>query len=401
MTSGLTRGVFIVGAKRTPFGKFGGKLKDLTCTDLAVVAAKAALTQAGVKPEMVDSTVVGNVNSSSSSDAIMISRHVGLRSGVPETRPALTVNRLCGSGFQSIINGAQEIVLGLSNIVLTGGSENMSQIPHAVRGIRFGLKLTGKPTELEDLIMSTSVDSLCNLNMAGTAEKLAVKYNLSREEVDKMALRSQQRWKKAHDAGHFKEETAPVTIKVKGQDVVVDVDEHPRPQTTLEGLASLPAVFKKNGVVTAGSASGVCDGAGAVIVASEEAVKKHNLKPLARLVGFGIAGVDPSIMGIGPAPAIRMVLEKAGKKIEDIDLFDVNEAFAAQFLAVEKELNLDPSKSNVNGGAVALGHPLGASGSRITSTLIYELKRRNAKYAVGGACIGGGQGIALLLENVN
>jgi len=401
MTSGLARGVFIVGAKRTPFGKFGGKLKDLTCTDLAVVAAKSALTQAGVKPEMVDSTVVGNVNSSSSSDAIMTSRHVALRSGVPEGRPALTVNRLCGSGFQSIVNGAQEIDLGLSNIVLTGGTENMSQIPHAVRNIRFGLKLTGKPTELEDLIMSTSVDTLCNLNMAQTAEKLAEKMNISREDADKMALRSQQRWKKAHDAGRFKEETAPVTIKVKGKDVVVDMDEHPRPQTTLEALASLPSVFKKNGVVTAGSASGVCDGAGAVIVASEDAVKKHNLKPLARLVGYAIVGVDPSIMGIGPAPAIRLLLERTGKKLTDIDLFDVNEAFAAQFLAVERDLGIDPEKSNVNGGAVALGHPLGASGARITTTLIYELKRRNAKYAVGGACIGGGQGIALLIEDIN
>lgn len=387
-----------MGAKRTPFGKFGGKLKDLTITDLSLVAAKAAMTQAGVKPEDINSAVLGVVNASSSADGNMMSRHVLLKSGIPEDRPAYNINRLCGTSFQTIINAAQEIRGGDSNIVLTGGAENMSQSPYCVRGIRFGIKLTDKPTVLQDTLLGT--DTYCNMNMAQTAEKLAEKYNISREETDKFALRSQTLWKKANDAGHFKDELAPVTIKVKGKDVLMDVDEHPRPQTTAEALASLPALFKKNGTVTAGNASGVCDGAGAVIVASEEGVKKHNLKPLARLVAYAVVGVDPSIMGIGPAPAIRKVLERSGMKMEDIDLFDVNEAFASQWLSVQKELGLDLAKCNVNGGAVAVGHPLGASGSRITSNVIYELRRRNAKFGIGAACIGGGQGIALLLENV-
>jgi len=388
-----------VGAKRTPFGKFGGQLKDLTITDLGVVASKAVLAQAGVKPENVDSAVFGVVNASSASDGAMLGRHVLLKTGIPETRPAYSVNRLCGSSFQSIVNGVQEIRGGDSNVVLTGGAENMSQSPYMVRGIRFGMKLTDKPTVLQDSLLGT--DTYCNLNMAQTAEKLAEKYGVTREEADKFALRSQQLWKKANDAGHFKDELAPVTVKVKGKEVVMSVDEHPRPQTTAEALAGLPALFKKNGTVTAGNASGVCDGAGAVLLASEEGVKNLNLKPLVRVAGYAVVGVDPSIMGIGPAPAIRLLLEKTKLKLEDIDVFEINEAFAAQWVAVQKDLGLDLAKSNVNGGAVALGHPLGASGSRITSNLVYELRRRNGKYAIGGACIGGGQGIAVLLENVH
>lgn len=393
----LTRAVYLLGCKRTPFGTFGGKLKDLTPTDLQVVAAKAALTAANVKPELIDSVTIGCVIQCASTDGIYVSRHVGLRLGIPLHIPALTVNRLCGTGFQAIINGAHEVQLGESNIVLTGGTENMSLAPFFVRNVRFGTKL-GDQLNLEDSLWASLTDSHIKTPMALTAENLAEKYKLTREECDSFALRSQTRWKDAQDSGRFKEEMAPVVIKSKKGDLTVDADEHPR-NTSKEQLAKLPPIFKKNGTVTAGNASGVCDGAGAVIVASEAAVKQHNLKPLARLVGYAVVGCDPNIMGIGPVHAIRKLCEKTGVKLNDVDLVDVNEAFAPQFLSVEKELGLDPAKTNVNGGAIALGHPLAASGSRITANLVHELRRRGGKYAIGSACIGGGQGIALLLEN--
>ncbi|KAK7864268.1 hypothetical protein R5R35_009531 [Gryllus longicercus] len=397
--SSLTKGVFIVAAKRTPFGTYGGKFVKTSATELQTVANKAALAAANVKPEQVDSVVVGNVLANSSPDGAFLARHAALRAGVPIDRPALGVNRLCGSGFQSIVNGAQNIVLGDSKVVLTGGADNMSQAPFTARNIRFGTTL-GVPYDLEDSLWVGLTDTYCKMPMGITAENLAEKYGIPRDDVDKFALRSQTLWKAANDKGYFKEELAPVTIKVKGKEVVVDVDEHPRPQTTPEGLAKLPTVFKKGGVVTAGSSSGICDGAGAVLLASEEAVKSLGLKPLARLVAYSVVGVEPSIMGIGPAPAIQNLLKTAGKTLADIDLVEINEAFGAQTLACAKELKLDLGKLNVNGGAIALGHPLGASGSRITAHLVHELRRRNAKLGVGSACIGGGQGIALLLENV-
>ncbi|GLH13705.1 3-ketoacyl-CoA thiolase, mitochondrial [Gryllus bimaculatus] len=397
--SSLTKGVFIVAAKRTPFGTYGGKFVKTSATELQTVANKAALAAANVKPEQVDSVVVGNVLANSSPDGAFLARHAALRAGVPIDRPALGVNRLCGSGFQSIVNGAQNIVLGDSKVVLTGGADNMSQAPFTARNIRFGTTL-GVPYDLEDSLWVGLTDTYCKMPMGITAENLAEKYGIPRDDVDKFALRSQTLWKAANDKGYFKEELAPVTIKVKGKEVVVDVDEHPRPQTTPEGLAKLPTVFKKGGVVTAGSSSGICDGAGAVLLASEEAVKSLGLKPLARLVAYSVVGVEPSIMGIGPAPAIQKLLKTAGKTLADIDLVEINEAFGAQTLACAKELKLDLGKLNVNGGAIALGHPLGASGSRITAHLVHELRRRNAKLGVGSACIGGGQGIALLLENV-
>jgi len=396
----LTRGIFIVGAKRTPFGTFGGKLADKTCVDLQEVAAKAALQSANVAPELVDSVIIGNVLSSSSNDAPYISRHVLLRCGIPIPVPALTINRLCGSGFQSVVNGAHDIIMGDSQIALAGGSDSMSQAPYAVRGVRFGTKL-GVDIKLEDMMWAALTDFHCKTPMGITAENLAAKYNITREEVDQFALRSQMTWKNAHENGHFKEELAPVPIVIKKKPALFEFDEHPRVQTTLEGLAKLPPVFKKGGTVTAGTASGICDGAGAIVLASEEACKTHNLKPLARLVGYGIAGVDPTIMGIGPAPAIRKLLAKAGLQLKDIDIVEINEAFAAQTLACQKELDLNPDILNVNGGAIALGHPLAASGSRITAHLVHELRRRKAKYAIGSACIGGGQGIALLLEGIH
>uniref|UniRef100_A0A2K5LPQ7 Acetyl-CoA acyltransferase 2 n=2 Tax=Cercopithecinae TaxID=9528 RepID=A0A2K5LPQ7_CERAT len=389
--------VFVVAAKRTPFGAYGGLLKDFTATDLSEFAAKAALSAGKVSPETVDSVIIGNVVQSSS-NAIYLARHVGLRVGVPKETPALTINRLCGSGFQSIVNGCQEICVKDAEVVLCGGTESMSQAPYCVRNVRFGTKL-GSDIKLEDSLWAGLTDQHVQLPMAMTAENLAVKHKISREECDKYALQSQQRWKAANDAGYFNDEMAPIEVKTKKGKQTMQVDEHARPQTTLEQLQKLPPVFKKDGTVTAGNASGIADGAGAVIIASEDAVKKHNFTPLARIVGYFVSGCDPSIMGIGPVPAISGALKKAGLSLKDMDLVEVNEAFAPQYLAVEKSLDLDISKTNVNGGAIALGHPLGGSGSRITAHLVHELRRRGGKYAVGSACIGGGQGIAVIIQN--
>lgn len=394
----LTKGVFIVAAKRTPFGTMGGIFVNKSATDLSVVASTAAIQAAGLKPEKIDSVIFGHVMTSSSSDGNFLARHVLLKSGIPLQKPAFGVNRLCGSGFQSIVNGAQNILTGESKIVLTGGAENMSQAPFVVRNIRFGTVL-GQKHDFEDSLWLGLLDTYCNLPMGVTAEKLGAQYNLKREEVDQFALSSQQRWKAANDAGRFNEEIVPVQVKIKKQDTVVNVDEHPRPQTTIETLAKLKPVFQKDGLVTAGSASGICDGAGAIILASEEAIKTEGLKPLARLIGYSIIGVEPSIMGIGPAPAIKNLLNLTGKTLDDIELVEINEAFGAQTLACAKDLNLDLNKLNVDGGAIALGHPLAASGSRITAHLVHELRRRKAgKFAIGSACIGGGQGIAVMVE---
>jgi len=396
--SRAVRDVFIVAAKRTPFGTYGGKLANFSATDLCEAAAKAAIASCGIKPEAIDSVVVGNVFHATC-DGAYISRHVGIRAGIPNTFTAVTVNRLCGSGFQSIVNAAQEIDLGESSVVLTGGAENMSLSPHAVRGIRFGVRL-GQDIALEDTLWAGLTDHQIKTPMGVTAENLAEQYQISRADCDAFAVRSQQRWKKANDGGYFKAEMAPITVKTKKGEQVVDTDEHPKPETTVEGLGKLPSIFKKNGTVNAGNASGICDGAGCVILASGEAVKKHNLKPLARVLGYGISGCDPKIMGIGPVTAIEALLKATKKTITDIDLVEVNEAFAAQYLAVEKAAKLDPEKTNVNGGAIALGHPVGASGARITAHLVHELKRRGAKLAIGSACIGGGQGIAVLIESL-
>lgn len=394
----VTKGIFIVAAKRTPFGTMGGVFTNKNATDLSVVAATSALQSAKLKPEKIDSVVFGHVLALSSSDGGFLARHVALKSGVPLEKPAYSVNRLCGSGFQSIVNGAQSILSGESKIVLAGGAENMSQSPFVVRNVRFGTTL-GQKYDFEDSLWLGLLDTYCNLPMGMTAEKLGAQYGLKREEVDEFALKSQQQWKAANDAGRFKEELAPVTVTMKRKEVVVNMDEHPRPQTTSESLAKLAPVFKKDGLVTAGSASGICDGAGAVIVASEEAVKAEGLTPLARLVGYSVVGVEPSIMGFGPVPAIRQLLKITNKSLDDIELVEINEAFGAQTLACAKDLNLDLNKLNVDGGAIALGHPLAASGSRITAHLVHELRRRKSgKLGIGSACIGGGQGIALMVE---
>jgi acetyl-CoA acetyltransferase family protein len=392
----LPKNLFIVAAKRTAFGTMQGALKNVSANDLAVVAAKAALAQSGVAASEIGHVVVGNVMQTSA-DAIYCARHVGLKAGLPIETPALGVNRLCGSGFQAIITGAEQLLLGEHDAVLVGGTENMSQAPHILRGARDGWPF-GKAPQVEDSLWSALTDSYCNTPMAVTAENLATKYGITRQMCDEFALTSQQRWASAHEKGLFKDEIAPVEIPSKKGAITFATDEHPRPQTTLEILGKLGPVFKKDGVVTAGNASGICDGAAMLVLVTEDFCKKRGLEPLARLAQWGVAAVDPNLMGIGPAPAIRNALAREEIKQGDVDVFDVNEAFAPQYLAVEKELGLDRAKTNVNGGAIALGHPLGASGARITAHLVYELRRRGGRYAVGSACIGGGQGLAVVLE---
>jgi acetyl-CoA acyltransferase 2 len=394
----LGKSIVIVGAKRTAFGTMNGALKGISATDLAVIASKAALAQSKVALEDIGHVIVGNVQQTSP-DAIYCARHVGLKSGLPITTPALTVNRLCGSGFQAIINGAEQLLLGETQAVLVSGTENMSQAPHVLRGGREGWPF-GKAPQVEDSLWSALTDSYSNTPMAVTAENLATKYNITRNEIDEYALSSQKRWAAANEKGFFKDEITPVDLVTKKGTTQFTVDEHPRPQTTIETLAKLAPVFKKDGVVTAGNASGICDGAASLVLVTEEYAKAKGLTPLARITQWGVAGVEPTLMGIGPAPAIKNALSRADLKLADMDVVEVNEAFSAQYLAVEKELGLDRAKTNVNGGAIALGHPLGASGARITAHLVYELARRNGKYAVGSACIGGGQGLAIILEKI-
>jgi acetyl-CoA acetyltransferase family protein len=387
--------IVILGAKRTAFGTLQGALKSTSAIDLAVVAGKSALAQSGVSPDGISHVLVGNVLQTSA-DAVYCARHVGLKAGLPITTPALTVNRLCGSGFQALVNGAEQLLLGEAEAVLVAGTENMSQAPHLLRGARDGYAL-GKSPALEDSLWNALTDSYCNTAMAVTAENLAVKYGISREACDAYALASQERWAAADAGGRFAEEITASAVAHKKGTVFFDKDEHPRPQTTLSVLAKLSPVFKKDGVVTAGNASGICDGASALVLATREYAETHGHKPLARVIAWGVSGVDPAIMGIGPAPAIRKALDRAGLALSDMTLVEVNEAFAAQYLAVERELGLDRNKTNVDGGAIALGHPLGATGARITTHLVYELARRGGEYAVGSACIGGGQGIAVVI----
>ena len=393
----MSKDVFILGGKRTPMGEYVGVLKDISAIDLGAVAARGALEATRVKPEEIDHTIMGNALQTSG-DAIYGARHVALKAGVPFERPALTVNRLCGSGIQSIISGAHMLQLGEAQSCLVGGMESMSQAPHVIRGARSGFALgQGK---LEDSLMVALLDTYCNTPMAGTAENLARKFEIAREEQDKYALRSQQEAKRALDAGFLAEEIVPVEVKSRKGSQLVEHDDHPRPETTLEGLAKLKPAFAKDGFVTAGNASGIVDGAAALVIASEEFVKQRDLKPMGRIVSWAYAGVEPEIMGIGPVPASRAALAKAGLSLNDIDLVEVNEAFAAQYLAVERELGLDRSRTNVNGGAIALGHPLGATGTRLVLTLLHELHRRNGRYGLATACIGGGQGIAMIVERV-
>jgi acetyl-CoA acyltransferase 2 len=397
-TQGKHTDVLFLSGVRTGFGKFGGTLKDFSAIQLAAIAARHALERSGVGPAQVDHVVFGNAQQTSA-DAIYFARHVGLHAGLPVEVPALTVNRLCGSGFESIIQGAQQILLDESAVVLCGGGESMSQAPHVVRGARWGLRL-GPAPPFEDTLWESLKDPQCGFSMAETAENLADKYGLTRREVDEYAYLSQQRAQQAWNDGVFGPEVIPVPVKNPKTRKLEDwaADEHMRPETTLDGLAKLPPYFKKDGFVTAGNASGICDGAAATVVASEAFAKEHGLKPLGRLVAWAVAGVEPKYMGIGPAPAARKALAKAGMKLEDMDLVEVNEAFSPQYVAVEKELGLDRARTNVHGGAIAIGHPLAASGTRITIHLLHALARMGKRYGLGSACIGGGQGAAVIVE---
>jgi acetyl-CoA acetyltransferase family protein len=389
--------VFIVGGARTPMTDYVGALKDVSALELGAIAARGAFARTGVRPEWVDHVVVGNVLQTSS-DAVYGARHVALKSGVPLEVPALTVNRLCGSGIQAAVSGAQLIQLGEASMVLTGGTESMSQAPHVIRGLRSGLKL-GQGA-LEDSLWEALSDSYCGCSMAMTAENCAEKFGVTRQDQDCFALRSQQLAARAWTEGRLREEITPVEVTTRKGKQVVDRDDHMRPETTLDILSMLPPVFKKDGTVTAGNASGIVDGGAALILASRDAIDRRALQPIGRLVDWAVVGVEPSLMGIGPVPATRRVLERTGLSLNDIDLIEVNEAFAGQYLAVEKDLGLDRDRVNVNGGAIALGHPLGATGTRLLLTLLLELGRRGKRRGLAAACIGGGQGIAAIVETV-
>jgi acetyl-CoA acetyltransferase family protein len=389
--------IAIVSGARTPMGRYCGKLKDFTAQELGALAAKGAIERAGIDPKEFDHVVFGNAQQTTG-DALYGARHVGLKAGLPIETPALTVNRLCGSGMQAIVSAAQMVQTDEAKIVLAGGMEAMSQAPFVIRG-RDGFTLApgGK---LEDSLMVALLDTYCGSYMANTAELYGEQQGITRQMQDEFALRSQQAADTAYKEGRLPEEIVPVSLKnTKGDHETLAEDDHRRPQTTMEGLAKLRPAFGKNGTVTAGNASGIVDGGAAVVVMSLEQAQKRDLSPLGRIVNWGIAGVDPKLMGRGPVPSTKLALQRAGLTLDYIDLIEVNEAFAAQYLAVEKELGLDRSKVNVNGGAIALGHPLGATGTRLVITLLYELRRRKKKYGLATACIGGGQGIAMVVES--
>ncbi len=389
--------VVFVSAKRTPFGTYLGSLSNITATDLGVYAARAALKESLVTSDQIDHVIFGNVLQTSV-DAIYLARHVGLKSGILEATPALTVNRLCGSGFEAIIQGAQLLALDEATCVLVGGTENMSQAPHVIRGARAGLALG--QSKLEDSLWECLNDTYVNLPMALTAENLAQKYAISQEEVDSYSVSSQEKYQTALREGVFNDEIEPIPCGSKKDPKILANDEHPRANTSLEGLRKLPKIFKKDGVIHAGAASGICDGAAALVMCKKSFAKDRGLKPLGELVSFGVSGCDPKIMGIGPVPAIKTALNKARIKLDQVSQIEVNEAFAPQVLAVKKELDLGSPKLNIHGGAIALGHPLAASGARITAHLLHSLKKSPGKIGIGSACIGGGQGIAVILSSL-
>lgn len=397
----LRQAAYVVAAKRTPFGAFGGKLSKFTAAHLGGLASRAALDQLpkGIESK-IKQTIFGNVQASDNA-AAYLARHVGHHAGLPVTVPALTVNRLCGSGFQSIINAVQDIKTGDGDLILTGGTESMSLAPYTLHGVRFGGGKYGVDLKLVDSLAAALTDTYPTPTPMGiTAENLAEKYGITREQCDDFALRSQQRFAKGLEDGAFAAEIAPVQVPIKKTTETMIADEHPRAKATIESLQRLPSVFKRGGTVSAGNASGICDGGAANIVASEDALKRYGLKPLARIVSYGYSACEPSIMGIGPVESIKLALKRAGMTLGQMDLIEVNEAFAAQALSVQKELEISDEKYNIHGGAIAVGHPLGASGARLTAHAVHNLIRLNKQKAVVSACIGGGQGIALVLERV-
>jgi acetyl-CoA acyltransferase 2 len=388
--------VVIVDGARTAFGALNGGLKGVTATELGVVVAREALRRSRVEPEAIDHVIFGNVVQTCK-DAAYLARHIGLEVGVPIEVPGLVVNRLCASGLEAVVVGAQQLLLGDSTVVLAGGSENMTQCPHVLRGSRDGFRLGN--TVLEDYVLMALTDQWNGLIMGLTAENLAEMYKISRAEQDEFAYRSHSLAAEARDNGRFAEEIVGVeTRDRKGKPLVVDRDEHIRADASPESLSQLPPVFKKDGTVTAGNACGINDGAAAVVVTTARRAKEMGLKPLGRLASWASVGVEPDIMGIGPVEATRKALKRTGLKLEDMELVELNEAFAAQYLACERELGLDRDKVNVNGGAIALGHPVGASGARLTLTLLYEMRKRGLHYGLATLCVGGGMGIAAVLE---
>ncbi|MFQ6617913.1 MAG: acetyl-CoA C-acetyltransferase [Fidelibacterota bacterium] len=391
----MTDEIVILPGVRTAFGEFGGSLRDFSATDLGVFAAKGAMEKAGVDPAEIDHVVFGNALQTSG-DAIYLSRHIGLRAEIPKEVPALTVNRLCGSGFESIIQAVRLINNQEARFVLAGGTESMSQAPHCIWGARWGFRLGDQ--KLHDLLWTALTDSYSGFSMAQTAENLAERYGITRREVDEYAYMSQMRTRDAINSGKFDEEIVPVKIKTSKGILEFKQDEHPRPDTTVEGLSKLRPYFKEDGTITAGNASGICDGAASVVITTGRIAEDNKLKPLGKIISWGLSGCDPDIMGIGPAPASKIALNKAGITLSNIDLVEINEAFSPQYLAVEREMKLNREKTNVNGGAIALGHPLAASGTRLTLTLLYELRRRGKRYGLASACIGGGQGAAIVVE---
>jgi len=397
----MSTSIVFLSAVRTGFGAFGGMLKDFSATDLGVLAASGAIERSGLAAADIGHVVVGNAQQTSA-DAIYLARHIGLRAGCSVETPALTVNRLCGSGFEAVTQAAQLIRLGEARAVLAGGTESMSQAPHVVRGARWGLRF-GQPAAMEDSLWAALRDSFCDLPMAETAENLAVKYGIGRAEADEYALQSQQRARDGWAAGAYDDEVIPVQVPDRKSKTTTPwaADEAMRPDTSAAALARLSPVFRKDGLVTAGNASGIADGAAALVLADEAFARERGLKPLGRLVSYAVAGVPPEVMGIGPAPAARAALARAGLTLAQLDLVEVNEAFAPQYLAVERELGLDRARTNRDGGAIAIGHPLGASGARITAHLLHALRRGGGRFALGSACIGGGQGIAVIVEGMD
>ncbi|MGP4105917.1 thiolase family protein [Virgibacillus sp. L01] len=389
--------VYIIEGARTPFGIFGGALKDITDIRLGVTASQEAIKRSGLSAEEIEDVSFGNVIHTNISSSYL-ARHIGLESRVPQSSSALTVNRLCGSGLQAIISSTQNIMLSGVNTALAGGTENMSQAPHVLRDTRFGSP-NGSP-KVDDMLWGTLTDEYIGCGMGVTAENLAEKYSVSREEQDEFALKSHKKADAATKSGRFSEEIVPVTVTKKKREKVISEDEHIRTDIKVEDLSKLKPAFKKDGSVTAGNASGINDGAAAVILASGSYLEeRRDITPLARIVSWGMAGVDPEIMGIGPVASSEKALKSAGLEWTDIDLIELNEAFASQSLAVLKELEVNPEIVNVNGGAVSLGHPVGASGTRITYSLAIEMKKKKVRYGMATLCIGGGQGIAVVLEN--
>ena len=390
--------VVILAGARTPMARYNGEFANISAIDLGALAAKEAIKRSGVDSAEVEHVVFGNVQQSSS-DAHYGARHVGLKAGLKVETPAVTVNRLCGSGMEAISQAAQRILLGEAKMILAGGMENMTQVPHVIRGARSGFRLgEGK---LEDALMAGLLDPISGCTMSDTAENLAVEYKITRRESDEYALRSQQAAEAAYQACRMSEEIVPVEVGKGKKAHLFSQDDHRRPDTTMESLSLLPPAFRKDGVVTAGNASGIVDGAAAVVMTTEKSAKEHGAKPLGRIVSWATTGVEPRVMGIGPVPSSKKALQLAGLKLEQIDLVEVNEAFAPQYLAVEKALGLNRDKTNVNGGAIALGHPLGATGTRLILTLLLELRRRSQRYGLATACIGGGQGIAMIVESMS